>query len=69
MVKSTDLENRCLTLLIWHRVEIRDEVHRLTCLLNVRFESSMVPRSLNEGTGTRFWPRKGILTSGILLHI
>ena len=68
MVKSTDLENRCLTLVIWHRVEIRDEVNVFTCLLNVRFESSMIPRSLTKGTGARFWPRKGTLTSGILLN-
>ena len=27
----------------------------------------MIPRSLTEGTGARFWPRKGTLTSGILL--
>ena len=27
----------------------------------------MIPRSLTEGTGARFWPRKGSLTSGILL--
>ena len=31
MVVSTDLENKCLTLLIWHRIEIRDEVRLLTC--------------------------------------
>ena len=68
MVKSTDLENRCLTLLIWHRVEIRDEVNVFTCSLNVRFESSMIPRSLTKGTGARFLPRKGTLTSGILLN-
>ena len=37
-----------------------------TCSLNVRFESSMIPRSLTEGTGAKFWPRKG--TSGILLN-
>ena len=27
----------------------------------------MIPRSLTEGTVSRFWPRKGTLTSGILL--
>ena len=67
MMKSTDLENRCLTLLIWHRVEMRDEVNVFTRLLNVRVESSMIPRSLTKGKEARFWPRKGTLTSGILL--
>ena len=41
MVVSTDLENKCLTLLIWHRIEIRDEVRVLTCSLKVRLESNM----------------------------
>ena len=57
-MKSTDLENRCLTLLIWHRVEIRDKVNVFSCSLNVRSESSMIPRSLTMGTGATFWPRK-----------
>ena len=51
MVVSTDLENRCLTLLIWHRVEIRDEVSVLSCSLKVRFESNIIPRSLTKDTG------------------
>ena len=28
----------------------------------------MIPRYLTEGTGAKFWPRKGPLTSGILLN-
>ena len=28
----------------------------------------MIPRSLTEGTGARFWPRKETLTSEILLN-
>ena len=28
----------------------------------------MIPRSLTKGTGARFWPRKGTLTSGIFLN-
>ena len=40
----------------------------MSCSLNVRFESSMIPRYLTEGTGSKFWPRKGTLTSGILLN-
>ena len=28
----------------------------------------MIPRSLTKGTGARFLPRKGTLTSGILLN-
>ena len=28
----------------------------------------MIPRYLIEGTGAKFWPRKGTLTSGILLN-
>ena len=36
--------------------------------LNVRFESSMIPSYLTEGTGAKFWPRKGTLTSRILLN-
>ena len=40
----------------------------MSCSLNVRFESSMIPRYLTEGTGAKFWPRKGTLTSGILLN-
>ena len=69
MVTSNDLENRCLTLLIWHRVEIREEVIVFTCSLDVRFEFSMIPISLTKGTGARFWPRKGTLTCRILLII
>ena len=51
MVVSTDLENRCLTLFIWHKIEIRDKVRVLTCSLKVRFESKIIPRSLTEDTG------------------
>ena len=40
----------------------------MSCSLNVRFESSMTPRYLTEGTGAKFWPRKGTLTSRILLN-
>ena len=40
----------------------------VSCSLNVRFESSMTPRYLTEGTGAKFWPRKGTLTSRILLN-
>ena len=40
----------------------------MSCSLNERFESSMIPRYLTEGTGAKFWPRKGTLTSGILLN-
>ena len=40
----------------------------MSCSLNVRSESSMIPRYLTEGTGAKFWPRKGTLTSGILLN-
>lgn len=47
---STDLENKYLTLLIWHRIEIRDEVRVLTYSLKVRFESNIIPRSLTEDT-------------------
>ena len=64
MVVSTDLENKCLALLIWHRVEIRDEVRVLTCSLKVRFESNIIPRSLTEDTGIKCCPRKGTLISG-----
>ena len=46
----------------------RTPATQATCSLNVRFESSMIPRSLTKGTGARFWPRKGTLTSGILLN-
>ena len=67
MVVSTDLENRCLTLFIWHKIEIRDEVRVLTCSLKVRFESKIIPRSLTEDTGIKCCPRKGTLMSGTLL--
>ena len=67
MVVSTDLENKCLTLLIWHRIEIRDEVRVLTCSLKVRFESNIIPMSLNEDTGVKCCPIKGILISSTLL--
>ena len=40
----------------------------MSCSLNVRFESSMIPRYLTDGTGAKFWPRKGTLTPGILLN-
>ena len=40
----------------------------MSCSLNVRFESSMTPRYLTEGTGAKFWPRKGTVTSRILLN-
>ena len=40
----------------------------MSCSLNVRFESSMTPRYLTEGTGAKFWPRRGTLTSRILLN-
>ena len=46
----------------------KGRINVFTCSLNVRFESSMIPRSLTKGTGARFWPRKGTLTSGILLN-
>ena len=59
MVVSTDLENKCLTLLIRHRIEIRV----LTCSLKVRFESNIIPRSLTEDTGINCCPRKGTLIS------
>ena len=61
MVLSTDLENKYLTLLIWHRIETRDEVRVLTCSLKVRFESNIIPRSLIEDTGINCCPRKGTL--------
>ena len=64
MVVSTDLENKCLTLLIWRRIEIRDV---LTCSLKVRFESSIIPRSLTENTGINCRPRKRTLISSTLL--
>ena len=67
MVLSTDLENKCLTLLIWHRVEIRDEVRVLTCSLKESFESNIIPRSLTEDTGINCCPRKGTLISSTLL--
>ena len=67
MVVSTDLENKCLTLLIWHRIEIRDEVRVLTCSLKVSIESNIIPRSLTEDTGINCCPRKGTLISSILL--
>ena len=67
MMVSTDLKNKCLTLLIWHRIETRDEVRVLTCSLNVRFESSVIPRSLTEDTGVKCCPIKGILISSTLL--
>ena len=53
MVVSIDLENKCLTLLIWHKIEIRHEVRVLTCSLKVRFESNIIPRSLTEDTGIK----------------
>ena len=40
----------------------------VSCSLHVGFESRMIPRYLIEGTGAKFWPRKGTLTSGILLN-
>ena len=40
----------------------------MSCSLNVRLESSMIPRYLTEGTGAKFWPRKRTLTSGLLLN-
>ena len=40
----------------------------MSCSLNVRFESSMIPRYLTDGMGAKFWPRKGTLTPGILLN-
>jgi len=67
MVVSTDLENKCLTLLIWLRIEIRDEVRLLTCSLKVRFESNIIPRPLTEDTGINCCQRKGTLMSGTLL--
>ena len=42
MVVSTDLENKCLTLLIWHRIEIRDEVRILTSSLKVKLKSNLI---------------------------
>ena len=63
----TDLENKCLTLLIWHRIEIRDEVRVLTCSLKVRFESNIIPRSLTEDTGIKCCPGKGTQISSTLL--
>ena len=67
MVVSTDLENKCLTLLIWHRIEIRDEVRVLTCSLKVSFKSNIIPRSLTEDTGVKCCPIKGTLISSTLL--
>ena len=64
---STDLEKRCLTLFIWHKIEIRDEVRVLTYSLKVRFESKIIFRSLTEDTGIKCCPRKGTLMSGTLL--
>ena len=64
MVVSTDLENRCLTLL---RIEIRDEGRVLTCSLKVRFKSKIIPRSLTDDTGIKCCPRKGTLMSGTLV--
>ena len=43
---------------IGHKVDIRDEVNVFTCSLNVRFESSMIPRSLTKGTGLGFGQEK-----------
>ena len=68
MVVSTDLENKCLTLLIWHGIEIGDEVRVSTCSLKVRFESNIIPRSLTENTGIHCCPRKGTLISSTLLQ-
>ena len=67
MVVSTDLENNCLILLIWHRIEIGDEVRVLTCSLKVSIESNIIPRSLTEDTGINCCPRKGTLISSTLL--
>ena len=67
MVASTDLENKYLTLPIWHRIEIRDEVRVLTCSLKVKFESNIIPRALTEDTGIKCYPRKETLISSTLL--
>ena len=59
MVVSTDLENKCLTLLIWHRYN--------TSSLKVRFKSNIILRSLTEDTGVKCCPIKGTLVSITLL--
>ena len=54
-------------MLIWQRIERRDEVRVLTCSLKVWFESNIIPRSLTEDTGVKCCPIKGTLISGTLL--
>ena len=52
MVVSTDLENKCLTLLIWRRIEIRDEVRVLTCQNDEDMASAQISalqKSMEQG--------------------
>ena len=68
MVDKTGLANRCLTQLIWHNMDRRDDVKVFTRSLKLGLESSVMPKSLTEGTGVSSWSRKGTLMSDTLLR-
>ena len=53
MVVSTDLENRCLTLFIWHKIEIRDEVRVLTCSLRECMRTAQIGPDVRLGVCRR----------------
>ena len=64
MISSKFLGNKCLTLLIWQKDDIREDVRLLIRSLKVKLESSTMPRSLHNETGFRFFPRKSTERSG-----
>ena len=58
----------CLILLIWHNMDSRDDVNVFTRSLKLRYEPSVMPKSLTEDTGVSSWSRKGTLMSDTLLR-
>ena len=62
----TSLVNRCLTLLIWHKLESREDGTVEMCSVKVKFESRIIPRSLADEAGVNSWPRKGTVKCGSL---
>ena len=58
------MENRWRTLLIWHKLDSKDDDNDEMWLLNVKPESRVTPRSLADETGHSCCPRKDTVTSG-----
>ena len=58
----TSLVNKCVTLLISHKLESRENAKVEMCSERGKFESRIIPRSLSDERGVNSCPRKGTVT-------